>query len=140
MLLSTNKSRKFYIPASLFVVAGWFWLFFAMRGSGGTVCVFKNITGWPCPACGSTGGVMQLLHGEFYSALLLNPLSYLLAVGLVVLPLWLLSDMVRGRSSLYKAVVWFDGVVRRRPFLLVVILFVVVVNWVMLLKFVWTSN
>ena len=45
------------------------------------LCLFKRLTGFPCPTCGSTRGVLSLLHGHIIDAWLYNPLLFS-AVGL----------------------------------------------------------
>ncbi len=40
-------------------------------------CVFKGLTGLPCPACGSTRSVVHIAHGDILSALAMNPLTTL---------------------------------------------------------------
>ncbi len=55
-------------------------------------CVFRAVTGVPCPTCGATRGTLALLHGDLRQALMLNPLVAAAAgaflVGGVVAPLW----------------------------------------------------
>src|SRR5512143_2022666 len=37
-------------------------------------CVFKGLTGVPCPTCGATRSVVHLARGEFFASLGMNPL------------------------------------------------------------------
>jgi hypothetical protein len=63
-----------------------------------TVCLFKALTGLPCPTCGSTRAVGRLVHLDVTGALAMNPLTTL-AVG--VLAVWALCDfalLARGRA------------------------------------------
>ena len=43
------------------------------------ICLFRALTGFTCPGCGSTRALHQLLHGHFLEAFTLNPL---LLIGL----------------------------------------------------------
>ena len=45
--------------------------------TGPTLCMFRNITGLPCPFCGTTRSIGHILIGNFDSALRLNPLGYI---------------------------------------------------------------
>lgn len=36
-------------------------------------CLFKQLTGWDCPACGNQRALHALLHGEFSEAFNFNP-------------------------------------------------------------------
>lgn len=42
-------------------------------------CLFKTITGWDCPGCGSQRMLHALLHGDFIAAWQYNP--FLLAIS-----------------------------------------------------------
>ena len=49
---------------------------------GPSLCMFRNLTGLPCPFCGTTRSVGNLLLGDFQGALSMNPLGYV-SVGLL---------------------------------------------------------
>ncbi|NUO78935.1 DUF2752 domain-containing protein [candidate division KSB1 bacterium] len=48
-----------------------------------TMCLFKNLTGVPCPSCGMTRAFLFLGHGRILQASALNPLA--LPVALLLL-------------------------------------------------------
>lgn len=52
-----------------------------------TICLFKNITGIPCPGCGMTRAFLFLGHGKIHEATMLNPNS-LLAFTIIIF-LWI---------------------------------------------------
>ena len=54
-------------------------------------CVFKGLTGWPCPTCGSTRAVGRLFGLDLAGALAMNPLTTIVAV---VIAAWALTDLV----------------------------------------------
>ena len=80
----------------------------AIRSSGFTVgpslCMFRNITGLPCPFCGTTRSVGNILLGNFNDALNLNPLGYFSLAFLVLL---FISPSTIKSSSLYLAKKWW---------------------------------
>lgn len=43
-------------------------------------CVFRSLTGLPCPTCGTTHAAVAFLHGNLASAFASNPLAALAAV------------------------------------------------------------
>jgi len=47
-------------------------------------CVFKGLTGIPCPACGSTRSVVHVAHGDILSAFAMNPLTTLCLLSAIV--------------------------------------------------------
>jgi hypothetical protein len=56
-------------------------------GDGGTdvPCPLRSLTGVPCPFCGMTRGVNEVVRGHVVDALVLNPGSVLLVVATVLL-------------------------------------------------------
>jgi len=77
------------------------------------LCLFKRITGYPCPTCGTTRGVLALLNGEFIKAWLYNPMVF--SIGLIV-SLDLLFKFIFKRkikislSKNEKKIVWIAGI------------------------------
>jgi hypothetical protein len=55
-----------------------------------TFCVFKGLTGLPCPTCGSTRTLGRLFALDFAGALAMNPFTTLVAV---VVGAWALADL-----------------------------------------------
>jgi Protein of unknown function (DUF2752) len=63
-----------------------------------TVCLFKGLTGLPCPTCGSTRALGRLVHLDVAGALAMNPLTTL---AVALLAIWALCDLgllARGRA------------------------------------------
>ena len=56
-----------------------------------TLCVFKGLTGLPCPTCGSTRALGRLFALDFEGAVAMNPLTTLVAV---LVAAWALLDLV----------------------------------------------
>ena len=54
-------------------------------------CVFKGLTGLPCPTCGSTRAVGQLFRLDVAGALAMNPFTTLVAV---VIAAWAVVDLL----------------------------------------------
>lgn len=55
--------------------------------NGPIVCLFRLTTGHPCPGCGLTRSVGNILLGDFSEALKLNPLGFIFAFSIVSLAL-----------------------------------------------------
>lgn len=47
---------------------------------GGGLCVFRLVTGFPCPGCGMTRALVSLLRGDIPAALGFHPLVFTLPV------------------------------------------------------------
>lgn len=56
-----------------------------------TLCVFKGLTGLPCPTCGSTRALGRLFALDFPGALAMNPFITLVAV---VVGAWAVADLI----------------------------------------------
>lgn len=133
MFIKTNKANKFYLTAGLFIAAGWLWFLWSVNTgmhTGTSLCIFRNITGHPCPACGSTRSVQMIVSGELKDAFLFNPLGYIVATGMLLLPAWTLYDLITQRNSAYHAFLAFDRKVKERPLLLAFILIPIILNWI----------
>ncbi|MBB4948798.1 hypothetical protein F4556_004333 [Kitasatospora gansuensis] len=53
----------------------------------GALCPLRRFTGIPCPGCGSTTVFIEAGHGAFGAALLANPVTVVVGLGLLVAPL-----------------------------------------------------
>jgi hypothetical protein len=60
-----------------------------LRHRPATVCVFREVTGLPCPFCGGTTAAVRLGHGNIGGALAASPLA------VAMLATWPLLDVVR---------------------------------------------
>lgn len=123
-------ARRFYIGFSVLLAAGFTWLALNIHGQyTASLCMFKNTTGIPCPACGTTRGILQLFHGEIWNAILANPLSIPAAIALAILPGWLLNDLLRKKESLYQTFRNAESIIKQKPFAIALVL-MVVCNWI----------
>ena len=84
--------------------AGYIWLylnfthFFASQ-SKFTVCLFKNVTGIPCPSCGITRSILSLAHGNIQEAFYLNPLGIIVFGAIIIIPVWIITDLLIQKNS-----------------------------------------
>jgi hypothetical protein len=124
---------RFYKIAWLFCLAGWAWLFFQLSLGGHTglfsVCWIKNLTGLPCPACGTTRAVICILKGDFALAPSQNILGFPALIVLTALPVWLLTDMYTQSNSLQKAYTRFENLLKRKPLVFAFIIAIITLNW-----------
>ena len=68
--------------------------------SSPVLCPLRAITGVPCPFCGMTRGVVDVVHGDVAGSLLMNPGALLLVTAAVLLVL----GVVRRRVAIPR---WF---------------------------------
>jgi len=60
-------------------------------------CVFRSLTGIPCPSCGTTRAAMAFLEGDLMTAFINNPLAalagLLFVVGAPIAVIWTTAKM-----------------------------------------------
>lgn len=100
-----NSNKNIYWIMSALSFVGYVWIGFQLLHStehydGFDFCLFKNLTGVPCPSCGITRSIIQLYHGQFAEAILINPIGLIAAFMLLVIPIWIGYDVVRGSKSM----------------------------------------
>jgi hypothetical protein len=66
-----------------------------------TPCLFKHLTGIPCPACGSTRAVLALFRGE--DVLAYNPLGIVTLAAASLALAMLCRDLATGSDSLFRS-------------------------------------
>ena len=93
---------------SALMLVGYAWIGFqllhpAMHHDGFDFCLFKNLTGVPCPSCGITRSILQLFNGEWTSSILINPLGILAGLIMLIVPVWIVFDISRGTQSMAAA-------------------------------------
>lgn len=120
--------RGFYLLATtgLFFSLGWVGAHHSFATPD--ICLFHRVTSLPCPSCGTTRSIQAVLHGQFETALWLNPLGYLALVCLIVLPVWLLRDLVRQQASLYQTYQYLEATIRKPKYAIPAIA-LMLANW-----------
>ena len=83
------------------LIAGAAYLFVFEPGKSGYFpsCVFRSLTGFTCPGCGSTRALHEILHGDFATAFTLNPLLLLAVPFLIFVLLRFTLTVLRGREA-----------------------------------------
>ena len=102
------KRKSLYIVLLGFSLLSYGWLFFnyqtnSISHSSGSICIFKNITTIPCPACGTTRSVLSILEGNLFQVLQYNALGFVAFLLLVLIPIWIVFDLLFKKSSLHRA-------------------------------------
>jgi hypothetical protein len=95
-------SRFIYI-VSLLVIAGlYLWLLRPEAALPVDVCLFKHMTGIPCPGCGGIRATKALLSGNFLEALTINPLTVLLHLFILFGLVRIIMDLVRKEDKMIR--------------------------------------
>ncbi|HLN95363.1 DUF2752 domain-containing protein [Flavobacterium sp. HJ-32-4] len=101
--------------------AGWHWR--------QPVCLFHSATGVPCPSCGTTRAALLLLRGHVLASLAKNPLGILAVAGMLTIPLWVIGDLLTGKSTFLAAYLRMEKTVRR-PLVASFLVALVLLNWI----------
>ena len=119
-----------YLGIIFILISGYFFLYnFIGLLKGQTICLFKNATGLPCPACGSTRATLRLLHGDFSNSILINPFGIITNTFIVVSIFWMTRDVIKSKETFI-------------PFLLkdwskifkIFVFFILLANWIWNIK------
>jgi len=73
--------------------------FFPVGGITG-FCMFRSITGIPCPGCGMGKASILISQGVFYNAFIMHPLSIPFAIAALAAITWLIYDLIRKKETL----------------------------------------
>jgi hypothetical protein len=96
--------NKLYIFLGTACFLGYLWFFANLKLQWLPVgCLFKKITNLPCPACGNTRAAMQIWEGNYLTAFNINPLGFLIAALMLVVPVWLFIDVAFKKQTLFNA-------------------------------------
>lgn len=98
-------------------------IYFAFDPSQGMLfpkCVFRTLTGWDCPGCGSQRAIHALLHGDLSAAWHYNAA---LLVAIPVLAVYLLGEIKRTAWPRYYRAI-------SRPLVIYAILAAIVAWWI----------
>ena len=128
-----TELRKFYYFTVSFLLVGLSWVgwnLFSFKQSKPVfgICILKRTTGLACPSCGTTRSILHLLHGDFSSAVLLNPLGILAFIGMMVIPFCILYDYYYSKRTLWNAYAQCIHFFQNKKFSFVVVL-LVLLNW-----------
>ncbi|MCF0172765.1 MAG: DUF2752 domain-containing protein [Bacteroidales bacterium] len=111
------------------VLAGYLYLFITRSGLDTsrdfTVCLFKRLTGVPCPGCGTIRATRLLFQGDIIGSVMTNPLGMVLLVCSVAFIALSVTDIVQKTDRV--------GQIATRPlrkWQMAVLLALVATNWV----------
>jgi hypothetical protein len=96
--------------------------------SGFNTCLFKAATGLPCPSCGSTRSVVDITKLHFGDALYANPFGFIIALSIIILPVWVLYDLSARKSTCYHFYITAETIIRKR-WVAVCLVALVAANW-----------
>ena len=130
----THNRTKLYLFLFIACLAGYVWIYFGAIASlsemkSVEVCLIKHTTNIPCPSCGSSRAVLALIHGNFTEAFYLNPLGYLVAGMMIIIPLWIGLDVCARWNSLLNFYHYMERTLKKSQYAIPLIA-LVIMNWI----------
>lgn len=126
-----RNQKVLYVVLLTGCVAGYFWVWWSAQSpdNESTVCLIKNVTGLPCPSCGSTRAVVSLAQGDLVGALQWNPLGLIIAAVLLVAPWWMGYDFLTNQKTLPAFVAKAEHLVQKK-WVAAPAIILVLANWI----------
>lgn len=93
------------------------------------VCLIKNVTGYPCPSCGTTRAIVLLSKGAVLQSLQQNPFGIIVALCMFILPFWIGFDVLKKKATFYDFYIKIESVIRK-PKVAVILILLVILNWI----------
>lgn len=126
--------KRLYLVLFLLLGAGYGWMAWAKwhtsySNENFTPCFIKNTTGIACPSCGTTRSILLLSDGHLLGSLLLNPLGIIMGILMLILPFWLIYDVMAKKDTLYLNYRKFENTVRMR-WVAIVLAILIISNWI----------
>lgn len=112
---------------SLFLIIGGYFFLFVSDNIFHTksFCLFKIITGVPCPGCGMGRATICLSKGDIIKSLHYNILAIPFNIFIIIIIIWLLYDIFSSKNSLYNFI--------KKPLkkhIKIIIFVLLIINWI----------
>lgn len=131
--MSRNKLYFFLLTTCLL---GFLYLFYSIQFSESSsfgACMIKNVTGFPCPSCGTTRAVRLLWQGNILESLKMNPFGILVFMIMIFAPLWIAFDLIFKKQTFLN---WYNKIefTVRTKWIAIVLILLVLLNWIWNIK------
>lgn len=127
--MSKNRLYIIFLTAS---ILGYTYLFFKINYSESaplSFCMIKNVTGFPCPSCGTTRAIQLLLEEKFVASLLMNPFGILVAILMAIVPFWIVFDLGTKKETFFNNYKKAEAIIRTKK-LAIFLIILVILNWI----------
>ena len=124
--------NKLYTLLFLACILGHVYLWYSIFSTDAhhlTVCMIKNITGYPCPSCGTTRAMQLLVKGNLTTSLKMNPFGIVVAILMAIAPIWILIDVVLKKDTFYHSYKKTEVIIRTK-WLAIFLIVLVALNWI----------
>ena len=128
-----TPKNKLYTVFFTAAVVGYTYFFYSLnylsKSSNLSLCMIKDVTGYPCPSCGSTRAIKLLFQQRWFDSLYMNPFGIIVALMMVTVPIWIVIDLVFKKETFFKAYKKTEAIIRK-PWIAIVLILLVLLNWI----------
>lgn len=124
--------NRLYAIISIACFLGFAYLFYKINYSESahlTLCMIKNVTGYACPSCGTTRAVQLFLQGDLVASFLMNPFGIIVALFMVISPMWILFDSITKKETFYFWYIKTEKIIRNK-WIAIPLILLVILNWI----------
>lgn len=119
-----------YLLTGTGVLAGYAWLAYHWTNPGNTtLCLMKGITGVPCPSCGVTRSVQNIFIGNHREAFGINPLGFVLFGLMMILPVWIIYDLIFRRQTMFVAYTRTEQFLKKKKGIGLILIMLILAIW-----------
>src|SRR6478609_4405557 len=126
------SKKKIYSIILIACLSGFIYLFFNSFYSKHihfSMCIFKNVTGIPCPSCGTTRAIQLILHGNIIESLYMNPFGIIVISLMIIAPFWILYDVISNKDTFLLSYKKAEEIIRTK-WITIVLISLVLLNWI----------
>ncbi len=129
-----HSGKRLYWTLALLSVGGYAWIAFQVFAThahveGLTLCLFKNVTGFPCPSCGVTRSLLMFISADFQKGFLLNPLGLIVGVAMLIVPLWMIMDGLMHKKTFAEFFFSTEQKFKTKKIFYIPALTLILLNW-----------
>lgn len=85
------------------IVLGFAAGYLLINGKLGLRCLFRDLTGFKCPGCGNTNGMLAMLNGDFFAPIKFNLMFYPEVFTLLYILIYLPYIYITGKNFSKRA-------------------------------------
>lgn len=113
---------------NLVYLGGLIWLFVHIYiGINITICPLKLFYGIPCPACGTTRGIMLIMQGRIIDGIYANPNVIITFPILVLYPIIKIYDYFFKKNSLQNIYSIVENILKRKKIFIPLIIIEIII-------------
>jgi hypothetical protein len=126
------SKNKLYLFILIACTSGYIYLLYNLyysKSNQFSVCMIKNVSGFPCPSCGTTRAVQLLFKGDYIASVLTNPFGIIVSGSMLFLPFWIVFDFIMKKQSFYTFYNKMESILKQKNSAIPLII-LVVLNWI----------